>query len=196
MSSKVYHDVEEKFSAPVLEAYAMTEASHQMTSSPLPPKGRKPGSVGKAASIDLVIMDDKGKKLNVGEVGEVCIKGENVTKGYLNNEDANKSSYTADGFFRTGDQGRLDKDGFLTLTGRLKELINKGGEKISPIEIDELVSQHPLVTEAVSFAIDDPMYGQEVGLAVVKKEGTELEVKDLKKWIKERISDYKVPKKV
>jgi acyl-CoA synthetase (AMP-forming)/AMP-acid ligase II len=128
--------VEKLFGAPVLEAYAMTEASHQMTSNPLPKHGeRKPGTVGKPqGSVKVAILDDKCRKLGHGEVGEVCIQGPNVTKGYRNNPKANKEAF-AGGWFHTGDQGYLSEDGYLTLTGRIKELINRGGEKISPLEV-------------------------------------------------------------
>lgn len=165
--------VEAAFKVPVLEAYAMTEASHQMTSNPLPTAGpRKPGSVGKAqGGVQVAILDDEGAQVPQGEVGEVCIKGGNVTKGYLNNPKANAEAYTSDGWFRTGDQGKLDDEGYLFLTGRLKELINRGGEKISPLEVDAVLLSHPAVSEAVSFGAPDPKYGEIVAAAVVLKEG-------------------------
>lgn len=129
-------EVERLFGAPVLEAYAMTEASHQMTSNPLPKYGeRKPGTVGKPqGSVQVAILSDSCKVLGPGEIGEVCIRGPNVTKGYKNNPKANKEAF-AGGWFHTGDQGYLSEDGYLSLTGRIKELINRGGEKISPLEV-------------------------------------------------------------
>ncbi|KAI8470710.1 MAG: hypothetical protein J3K34DRAFT_377006 [Monoraphidium minutum] len=165
--------LEAAFKVPVLEAYAMTEASHQMTSNPLPAHGpRKAGSVGRAqGGMRVAILDADGAEVPQGEVGEVCIKGANVTAGYLNNPKANEDAYTAEGWFRTGDQGRLDEGGYLFLTGRLKELINRGGEKISPLEVDAALLSHPWVAEAVSFGAPDAKYGEVVAAAVVLKEG-------------------------
>lgn len=155
--------------APVLEAYGMTEASHQMSSNPLPKNGeRRCGSVGKGTNVEISIMDDNGNKLNIGDKGEICIKGKNVTNGYHNRPDANAENFR-DGWFRTGDQGVLDQDGYLTLTGRIKELINRGGEKISPIELDSILLEHPCVQAAVSFSVPDEKYGEEVNAAVVCK---------------------------
>jgi acyl-CoA synthetase (AMP-forming)/AMP-acid ligase II len=196
LSPKVFHELEETFGAPVLEAYAMTEASHQMTSNPLPPGKRMPGSVGIGQGVEVKILDEAGKEVPQGKEAEICIKGENVTKGYLNNPAANASSFTKDGFFRTGDQGKQDADGYVIITGRIKELINKGGEKISPIELDNVVAQNPAVSEAVSFALEDEMYGQDVGLAVVLKDGKKLTAADLKAWMAERVAKFKLPKKV
>lgn len=174
----------------------MTEASHLMASNPLPPGEQKPGSVGKPQGIDMLILDAEGNEMEQGKDGEVSIRGPNVTKGYLNNPDANKSSFTKEGFFRTGDQGKFDEDGYLVLTGRLKEIINKGGEKISPVELDNVISRHEAISEIVTFAIDDEAYGQDVGCAVKKAEGKELSDQELKKWIGEKLSAFKVPKKV
>lgn len=196
LSPTVFHQLEEVYNAPVLEAYAMTEAAHQMTSNPLPPGKRKPGSVGVGQGVEVRILDDAGRELAQGAEGEICIRGENVTKGYLNNEEANKSSFTADGFFRTGDQGKKDEDGFVIITGRIKELINKGGEKISPIELDNVLTRHPAVSEAVSFAVADEMYGQDIGVAVVLKPGQTLGEGELRGWVAERLAKFKTPKKV
>jgi acyl-CoA synthetase (AMP-forming)/AMP-acid ligase II len=196
LSPKTFHELEKTFDAPVLEAYAMTEAAHQMTSNPLPPGKRMPGSVGIGQGVEVKILDEAGKEVPLGKEAEICIKGENVTKGYLNNPSANASSFTKDGFFRTGDQGKQDADGYVIITGRIKELINKGGEKISPIELDNVIAQHPAVSEAVSFALEDEMYGQDVGLAVVVKEGQKLSAGELKAWMTERVAKFKLPKKV
>ncbi|KZF25678.1 acetyl-CoA synthetase-like protein [Xylona heveae TC161] len=196
LSPKVFHDLEKTFDTPVLEAYAMTEAAHQMTSNPLPPGKRQPGSVGIGQGVEVRILDDQGVEVPQGSEAEICIKGENVTKGYLNNPAANKSSFTKDGFFRTGDQGKKDKDGYLIITGRIKELINKGGEKISPIELDNVLAQHPAVAEAVSFAIADEMYGQDIGVAVVLKDGKQLSQDELRSWVVQRVAKFKTPKKI
>jgi oxalate---CoA ligase len=196
LSPTVHAQLERVFRAPVLEAYAMTEAAHQMTSNPLPPGKRIAGSVGVGQGVEVRILDQRGEELPVGKEGEICIRGENVTRGYLNNEKANKESFTRGDFFRTGDQGKMDERGYLYITGRIKELVNKGGEKISPVEIDNVVTQHPAVSEAVSFAIDDEIYGQDVGLAVVLKDGQKLTANELRGWLAERIVKFKLPKKV
>jgi acyl-CoA synthetase (AMP-forming)/AMP-acid ligase II len=190
----VFSQLEERFGAPVLEAYGMTEASHQMSSNPLPANGvRKPGSVGRATGIEIVILDDQGKILPRGQQGEVSIKGRNVMHGYRNNPDANASAFTS-GYFRTGDQGVLDADGYLTLTGRLKELINRGGEKISPLEVDAVLLEHPAVAEAVSFGVPDPKYGEEVHGAVVLRNAAQAD--EIVAFCKDRLADFKVPKKI
>ncbi|KXX81929.1 putative peroxisomal-coenzyme A synthetase [Madurella mycetomatis] len=196
LSPTVFHALEKTYNAPVLEAYAMTEAAHQMTSNPLPPGKRKPGTVGLGQGVEVVILDDAGSPVPQGKEGEICIRGENVTQGYLNNPEANKPSFTKDGYFRTGDQGKKDEDGYVVITGRIKELINKGGEKISPIELDNVLTRHPAVSEAVSFAIPDDMYGQDIGVAVVLKGGQRLGQEELKGWVAEKLAKFKVPKKV
>lgn len=191
LAPAVFHQLEERFGAPVLEAYGMTEASHQMSSNPLPPGPRRPGTVGKGTGVDIVILNENGDILPAGQQGEVSIRGRNVTNGYLNNPEANKSSFTG-GYFRTGDQGFLDADGYLTLTGRLKELINRGGEKISPLEVDAALLEHPAVAEAVSFAAADAKYGEEVHAAVVLK--GDATAADIQAFCKARLADFKVPK--
>lgn len=175
----------------------MTEASHQMTSNPLPKYGSaKPGTVGKAqGSVQVTILDPQCNQLPTGQIGEVCIKGPNVTLGYKDNPKANEEGF-AGGWFHTGDQGFLDEDGYLTLTGRIKELINRGGEKISPIEVDSALLSVPFVAEAVSFAAPDEKYGEVVNAAVVLKEGVDPGVDDVEQAIKDqcshKISSFKV----
>jgi len=167
-----------------------------MTSNPLPPAKRLPGSVGIGQGVEVKILDKDGREQPQGSEAEICIRGENVTKGYLNNPEANKTSFTADGFFRTGDQGKQDKDGYVIITGRIKELINKGGEKISPVELDNIVAQHQAIAEAVHFAVDDDMYGQVVGLAVVLKDGQNMKEDELRSYIASKVAKFKVPSKV
>ncbi len=201
LSPTVFQQLEEAFGAPVLEAYAMTEAAHQMTSNPLPPAQRKPGTVGVGQGVEVRILDEAGAEVADGTEGEICIRGENVTAGYLNNAAANATAFATEPrsglrFFRTGDQGRKDADGYIVITGRIKELINKGGEKISPIELDNALARHPAVTEAVSFAIPDDLYGQEVAVAVVLKAGARLAEDELRSWAGERLAKFKIPKKV
>jgi acyl-CoA synthetase (AMP-forming)/AMP-acid ligase II len=191
LAPAVFHQLEERFGAPVLEAYGMTEAAHQMASNPLPPAPRKPGSVGTGTGVGIVILDEQGQILPAGTQGEVCIRGVNVMHGYLNNPEANASSF-CNGYFRTGDQGVLDENGYLVLTGRLKELINRGGEKISPLEVDAVLLEHPAVAEAVSFAAPDAKYGEEVHAAVVLKgPATPAEIQA---FCSQRLADFKVPK--
>jgi acyl-CoA synthetase (AMP-forming)/AMP-acid ligase II len=187
--------MEELFAVPVLEAYGMTEASHQMASNPLPPHPRLPGSVGQATGIEVGIMDEAGSLLPPGTPGEVVIRGASVVSGYENNPEANQSSFT-NGWFRTGDQGVLDSAGYLTLIGRLKEMINRGGEKISPRELDELLLTHPAVAEAVCFGFAHPTWGEEVAAAVVLKPETNAIESDLLAFCKERVAEFKRPKKI
>ena len=174
----------------------MTEGAHQMTSNPLPPAKRVPGSVGIGQGVEVKILDAEGSEVPRGKEAEICVKGANLMSGYLNNIAANMSSFTKEGFFRTGDQGKQDEDGYVFITGRIKELINKGGEKISPVELDNVVSLNPSVAEAVCFAIADEMYGQDIGLAVVLKDGEKTTREDLRKWIAARLAKFKVPKQV
>jgi acyl-CoA synthetase (AMP-forming)/AMP-acid ligase II len=190
---QVMHDLEQAFGAPVLEAYGMTEAAHQMASNPLPPAARKAGSVGRGTEVQISIMDPEGKHLPLGEQGEVVIRGPNVTQGYENNPEANAKSFT-NGWFRTGDQGFLDSDGYLTLVARIKELINRGGEKISPREIDEVLLTHPAVAEAVCFGVPHKTWGEEVEAAVVVK--GPVSEPDLIAFCKERLAEFKRPKQI
>jgi acyl-CoA synthetase (AMP-forming)/AMP-acid ligase II len=194
LSPQLMSDLEAAFGAPVLEAYGMTEAAHQMASNPLPPAARKAGSVGpNTGTTTIGIMDGAGNLLKAGERGEVVIRGANVIRGYENNPEANASSFT-DGWFRTGDQGYLDEEGYLLLTGRLKEMINRGGEKISPREIDEVLLGHPAVAEAVAFGAPHPTWGEEVAAAVVLK--TDATEADLISYCRERMADFKRPKQI
>jgi len=192
---RVMHALETAFGAPVLEAYGMTEAAHQMASNPLPPADRKPGSVGRGTDVQIGVMDADGKLMPRGQHGEVVIKGPNVITGYENNPAANAASFV-DGWFRTGDRGYLDADGYLHLVARIKELINRGGEKISPREIDEVLLAHPAVAEAVCFGVPHGTWGEEVEAAVVLREGANASEAELLAYCKERFADYKRPKQI
>jgi acyl-CoA synthetase (AMP-forming)/AMP-acid ligase II len=192
---QVMAELEEVFKAPVIESYGMTEAAHQMASNPLPPRARKAGSVGIAAGPEVAIMSEDGDLLPQGEIGEIVIRGPNVTKGYENNPDANLKGF-ANGWFRTGDQGMIDADGYLSLTGRLKELINRGGEKISPLEVDAILMDHPAVGQCVAFAIPHDKLGEEVGAAIVLREGQSVTERELRDFAAVRLADFKVPKKI
>ncbi len=185
--------MEAVFGAPVLEAYGMSEASHQMSSNPLPPRARKFGSVGPGTGVKIGIMDSEGAILESGQQGEVVIQGPNVIEGYENNPEANQSSFV-NGWFRTGDQGIIDGEGYLRLVGRIKELINRGGEKIGPPEIDEVLLGHPMVSAAVCFGVPHPTLGEEVEAAVILSEPvTEAE---LLAYCRERLAEFKRPKKI
>ena len=191
LPASVMQDLEEQFGVPVLEAYGMTEAAHQMTSNPLPPANRLPGSVGPGTGVDVAIMDESGTLQPIGGKGEVVIRGPNVTHGYEDNPEANTSSF-AGGWFRTGDEGIIDANGYLTLTGRLKEIINRSGEKISPREIDEVLLDHPAVAEAVAFGVPHPTHGEEPSAAVVLRgEATPAE---LAAYCQTRLANFKCPR--
>ncbi|KAM3159751.1 Peroxisomal-coenzyme A synthetase [Lachancea thermotolerans] len=197
LAPSTFAKLESEFQAPVLEAYAMTEASHQMTSNNLPPGKRKPGTVGQPQGVEVFILDDKDNVLPQGQQGEVSIRGENVTLGYAHNEKANRENFTKrENYFRTGDQGYFDPEGFLVLTGRIKELINRGGEKISPIELDGVMLSHPKVDEAVAFGVSDEKYGQIVNAAVVLKPGQKLDYKELTDYMRSKVASFKVPTKI
>ena len=187
--------MEAAFGAPVIESYGMTEAAHQMASNPLPPRLRFPGCVGLAAGPEVAIMDADGAPLPPGETGEVVIRGRNVTAGYENNPAANASAFT-NGWFRTGDQGVLDAEGYLRLTGRLKELINRGGEKISPLEVDEVLMDHPAVAQCLTFALPHAKLGEEVAAAVVLREGTAAKDTELRDFCGARLAAFKVPRRI
>jgi acyl-CoA synthetase (AMP-forming)/AMP-acid ligase II len=192
---QVMEALEKTFDVPVIEAYGMTEASHQMASNPLPPKSRFAGSVGLASGPEISIMDESGNLLAPGELGEVVIRGRNVTKGYEANPDANAKAFT-NGWFRTGDQGVIDQDGYLRLTGRLKELINRGGEKISPLEIDTVIMDHPAVAQVVTFGVPHDKLGEDVAAAVVLREGVACDERELRAFVSSRIADFKVPRRI
>ncbi|KAI4370069.1 hypothetical protein MLD38_018454 [Melastoma candidum] len=196
LAPSILSRLEESFNAPVLEAYAMTEASHLMASNPLPEDGvHKPGSVGRPVGQEMAILDESGSLQIPGVSGEVCIRGPNVTKGYKNNPEANKQAYQF-GWFHTGDVGYLDEDGYLHLVGRIKELINRGGEKISPIEVDAVLLSHPDVAQAVAFGVPDDKYGEEINCAIIPREGVNLTDEDVIRFCKKNLATFKVPKKV
>jgi acyl-CoA synthetase (AMP-forming)/AMP-acid ligase II len=195
MPPQVIRELEEVFGAPLIESYGMTEATHQMASNPLPPGVRKPGSVGVAAGPEVAIMGDDGTLLPRGATGEIVIRGPNVTAGYENNPKANAEAYT-DGWFRTGDQGVMDADGYITITGRLKEIINRGGEKVSPREVDEILMDHPAVAQVVCFGMPHPKLGEEVAAAVVLREGQAATERDLQAFVAGRAAEFKVPKRI
>jgi acyl-CoA synthetase (AMP-forming)/AMP-acid ligase II len=195
LPAPVMTQMEESFGVPMIESYGMTEAAHQMASSPLPPRPRFPGSVGVAAGPEIAILGDDGALLPPGELGEVVIRGRNVTAGYENNPAANATAFI-NGWFRTGDQGTLDAEGYLRLTGRLKEIIIRGGEKISPLEVDDVLMTHPAIAQVVTFAVPHDKLGEEVGVAVVLRPGESLDEHGLRAFAGERLAPFKVPRRV
>ena len=192
----VLERIEEAFGAPMIEAYGMTEATHQMAAQPLPPGVRKPGSVGRPTGIELAILDPAGEPLPPGERGEVSIRGASVTAGYEANPEANAAAFTAAGWFRTGDEGYLDEDGYLFLTGRLKELINRGGEKVAPREVEEVILRHPAVRQAVCFALPHATLGEDVAAAVIRNDGVDLDEAAVRDLCGRHLAAFKVPRTV
>jgi acyl-CoA synthetase (AMP-forming)/AMP-acid ligase II len=184
---------EQRFGLPLVEAYGMTEAAHQMASNPLPPGERRAGSVGRPTGTEIAILDDDWRALPIGAVGEVCVRGAGVVDAYRANPEATAASFR-DGWFRTGDSGRLSPDGYLSLAGRLKELINRGGEKISPHEVEDALLAHPEVVEAVAFAVPDDKYGETVGAAIVARSAVAEDV--LRRHCDERLAAFKVPVRI
>ncbi len=188
------------FNAPVIEAYGMTEATHQMCCNPLPPQKQKPGSVGMAAGPEVRIADETENVLIASrEVGEIVISGSNVTPGYESNPQANADSFfEVEGktWFRTGDQGSFDEENYLRLTGRLKELINRGGEKISPLEVDTILLSHPDVAQAVCFAVPHDKLGEDIAAAVVLAEGASIAGHEVRDFVGSRLAKFKVPSSV
>ncbi|MFZ0804415.1 MAG: acyl--CoA ligase [Terriglobales bacterium] len=195
LSPELIHKIEEIFGVPFVEAYGMTEAAHQMTSNPLPPRHRKAGSVGVGTGIRMSVMDREGNHLATGQRGEVVIQGASVFRGYENNPEANAKAFV-NGWFRTGDEGLLDADCYLHLTGRIKDIIIRGGENIAPHEVDEILLRHPAVAAAVTFGCSHPILGEEVAAAVVLHEPHGATEVALLKHCREVLAEYKCPKKI
>jgi acyl-CoA synthetase (AMP-forming)/AMP-acid ligase II len=193
--------LEEVFACPVIESYGMTEAAHQMTSNPLPPKARKAGAVGPAAGPEVRVLDSANRFCAAGVAGEIVIRGPNVTAGYANNPTANAGAFALDpdggaAWFRTGDLGVLDGDGYLTISGRIKEIINRGGEKIAPREVDDVLSAHADVAQAVTFAITHPKLGEDVAAAVVLRADAQADERALRDFARARLAPFKVPSRI
>lgn len=192
---QVMTDLEAVFRAPVIEAYGMTEASHQVASNPLPPRPRKAGSVGVGTGPQVAIMDDAGALLSPGSTGQIVIRGDTVLAAYENNPTANEGAFSA-GWFKTGDQGYVDDEGYVFITGRLKELINRGGEKIAPFEIDKALLDHPAVGQAVAFGMPDARLGEAVAAAIVLREGSSASEREILEFVALRLVGFKVPSKL
>ncbi|MGB9241065.1 MAG: acyl--CoA ligase [Terriglobales bacterium] len=195
LSAELIHKIEQLCGVPFVEAYGMTEASHQMTSNPLPPRYRKAGSVGVGTGLRISILDREGNHLSTNQRGEVAIQGANVFRGYENNPEANARAFV-DGWFRTGDEGFLDEDCYLHLTGRMKDIIIRGGENVAPHEVDEILLRHPAVSAAVTFGCLHPVLGEEVAAAVVLHEPASATESELIKHCREFLAAYKCPTKI
>ena len=191
----VLKKLELEFNCPVIEAYGMTEASHQMTSNPLPPLRRKPGTVGLPAGPIIGILSNEGQLVGANQIGEIAIKGANVMTGYRSNAQANRENFS-NGWFKTGDQGSIDDDGFLTIKGRLKEIINRGGEKVSPHEVDEIIMNHPNVAQVITFSIPHAKLGEDVGAALVLIDPDKTTKSDIKEYLRGKIAAFKIPRTV
>lgn len=191
----VWQEFEDRFGVPLVEAYGMTEASHQMTSNPLPPGERRPGTVGVSSGIEVAVLDDEWRSLPPGSDGEVAVRGSSVVEEYRGNQEATAASFR-DGWFRTGDRGTLSADGFLTLRGRIKELISRGGEKISPHEVEDALLSHVGVAEAVAFGVDDEKYGEEVAALIVPVDGKVVDADSLQAHCSTRLASFKVPRRI
>jgi len=192
---QVKAQLEEVFAAPVIEAYGMTEASHQIASNPLPPEERKSGSVGKATGVEIAIIGEEGNLLPAGTSGEILIRGPSVTRGYEENPQANQAAFV-NTWFRTGDRGMLDESGYLFIKGRIKEMINRGGEKISPLEVDEVLLSHPTIQQAVTFAVKDVLLGEDVAAAVIVKTGTSVTEREMREFVAGQLAYFKVPRNI
>ena len=195
MPVRVMQELEERFRVPVIEAYGMTEAAHQMTSNPLPPGQRKLGSVGMAAGPEVSIMDELGNVLSPCQVGEIVIRGANLMSRYLNSPESANEDFER-GWFRTGDQGYLDTDGYLFITGRLKEMINRGGEKIAPLEVEDVILHHRAVAEAIAFAVPHETLGEDVAVAVVLREKAAATERELQQFVAAHLAEFKIPRRV
>lgn len=189
-------DLERAFGVPVVEAYGMTEAAHQIACNPLPPGERRPGTVGRAAGPELAVMGPEGELLPAGATGEIVLRGQNVTSAYVTDDPGVNARAFAHGWFHTGDQGHVDDDGYVTITGRLKELINRGGEKIAPREVDDVLVAHPAVATALTFAVPDARLGEQVAAAVVLAEGADARERELREFVALRLAAHKVPRRV
>lgn len=195
LPARLFDELGQVFRAPVLEAYSMTEAAHQMTCNPLAPGMQKPGTVGVPAGPEVALLDEAGRLVPAGETGEIAIRGPAVMSGYEANPDANAEAFV-NGWFRTGDQGRFDSDGYLVLTGRLKEQINRGGEKISPLEIDQVLLRHPDVSEVATFGFPHPTLGEEIAAAVVPRAQRDVAPPQLQAFLREHLAPFKIPRRI
>jgi acyl-CoA synthetase (AMP-forming)/AMP-acid ligase II len=193
---RVFEDLEQIFEAPVIEIYGMTEtAGCPIASNPLPPRQRKVGSVGPPVGLDVAIMDERGALLPRGQTGQVVVRGASITAGYDGDPMATRAAF-AGGWFKTADHGFFDDDGYLFLVGRRQEIINRGGEKVAPREVDEALLEHPAVAEAVTFAIPHVTLGEDVAAAIVLRPHAAATAKDIRQFVGARVAEFKVPRQI
>ncbi|HEU5319679.1 MAG TPA: AMP-binding protein, partial [Methylomirabilota bacterium] len=195
MPPALAENLERLFDAPVIAAYGMTECASQIACNPLPPGVRKPGSVGVPTGCDVAVMGADGRLLARGTTGEIVVRGPSVTRGYDNDPEANRTAFV-DGWLRTGDLGLVDADGYVFLTGRVKEIINRGGQSVIPREVDDALLEHPAVREAATFGVPHPTLGEDAAAAVVLREDAQVTERALRVFLSLRLADHKVPSQV
>jgi long-chain acyl-CoA synthetase len=196
MPAELMRAFEEKFDCMILEGYGLSETS-PVASFNHPDKERKPGSIGQPIEgVEMQVWDDDGNEVPQGEIGEIVVRGHNIMKGYWNRPDANKESIDEDGWFRTGDMAKVDEDGYFFIVDRKKELIIRGGYNVYPREIEEVLYEHPAIQEAAVVGVPDDSLGEEVGAAIVLKQGESLDEDELKSYVKDQVAAYKYPRKV
>ena len=195
LPSRTLEDLERVFGVPVIEAYGMTEASHQIATNPLPPGTRRPGTVGRATGCEISVLGPDSEVLPAGAIGEVVVRGPNVTRAYIAAPEVNRASFTDDGWLRTGDLGRVDGNGYLTLTGRAKEIVNRGGEKISPLEVEEVLLEHPDVAAAAAFAVPHARLGEDLAAAIVLRPDAQVSEGGLRQHLAGHLAPFKMPRR-
>jgi acyl-CoA synthetase (AMP-forming)/AMP-acid ligase II len=196
LSPEMHRAFEDSFGIRIVETMGLTETAAQILSNPLPPATGKYGSPGIPFGNEVTVVDDQGKELPRGQVGELVVRGANLMSGYYKNPEATAGALKGDGWFYTGDLGYQDEDGYFFITGRIKELIIKGGENVAPREIDEVLLQHPGVLEAAAYAVPDERYGQEIMACVVPSEGATLGEEALREYCMEKLGRFKAPREV
>jgi long-chain acyl-CoA synthetase len=196
MPGELMRAFEEKFDCIILEGYGLSETS-PVASFNHPGRERKPGSIGQPIEgVEMQVWDDDGNEVAQGEVGEIVIRGHNIMKGYWNRDDANKEAISEDGWFRTGDMAKVDEDGYFFIVDRKKELIIRGGYNVYPREVEEALYEHPAVQEAAVIGVPDDKMGEEVGAAVVLKQGEDVSADELRSFVKDEVASYKYPRKI
>jgi long-chain acyl-CoA synthetase len=197
MPVEVLKGFEEAFGCKVLEGYGLSETS-PVASFNHPDRERKPGSIGTPIEgVEMKLVDEDGNDVEGDDaVGEIAIRGHNIMKGYWNREDATKEVLDEDGWFRTGDMGKVDEGGYFFIVDRKKEMIIRGGYNVYPREIEEVLYEHPAVAEAAVVGVPDDKMGEEVGAAVVLKEGKEVDADELREFVKEQVANYKYPRRI
>jgi len=196
MPEQVMRSFEERFECKVLEGYGLSETS-PVASFNHPQKENKPGSIGTPIEgVEMKLIDDDGKEVDDGEIGEIAIRGHNIMKGYYNREDATKASIDSDGWFKSGDMAKKDDDGYYFIVDRKKELIIRGGYNVYPREVEEVLYEHPAIAEVAVIGIPDDNLGEEVGAAVVLKSGQDVDVDEIQAFVKKEVANYKYPRHI